>query len=65
MDALDDLYNVGGSGPSNHLVAGLATATNGDTVTFDLSCRVLVDGREYQGGGLVLADAESSNAFTR
>ncbi|WP_425814281.1 CshA/CshB family fibrillar adhesin-related protein [Luteimicrobium sp. DT211] len=60
-DAFDDLYNVGGADDANTLVAGIANAENAATVSFDFSCGVTFDGAPLQVGGLVFADAESSN----
>ncbi|MCL9665690.1 CshA/CshB family fibrillar adhesin-related protein, partial [Curtobacterium albidum] len=59
-DALDDLYNVGGTGRSNTLVNALANEVDGSTVTFDFSCSATVNGEALPLGGLVIADAEQS-----
>lgn len=58
-DGLDDMYNIGGTGAANQLVAGLATA-NGQTVGFDFSCSAALDGVPVPLAGLVMADAEAS-----
>ncbi|WP_062387494.1 CshA/CshB family fibrillar adhesin-related protein [Demequina iriomotensis] len=63
-DGLDDLYNIGGTGTSNGLVAGVGNVTSGSTVTFDFECdAALVDGAASSPlplAGLVMASAESS-----
>ncbi|WP_130509838.1 CshA/CshB family fibrillar adhesin-related protein [Krasilnikovia cinnamomea] len=60
-DALDDLYNIGGTGTSNELISGLANATAAATVSFDFSCAVTYDGQVVPLRGLVMADAEQTN----
>lgn len=59
-DGFDDLYNIGGTGGSNQLVAGLANATPDSKVTFDLTCGATLAGEAISLPGLVMADAESS-----
>lgn len=60
-DALDDLYNVGGTGTANQLVAGLANTVQGTTVSFRFACSVTLAGEPVPLAGLVVADAEASN----
>ncbi|HZU94737.1 MAG TPA: CshA/CshB family fibrillar adhesin-related protein, partial [Microbacterium sp.] len=60
-DAIDNLYNIGGQGTANQMVYGLANRTNGATVGFHFACETTLDGRPVPLGGLVVADAESSN----
>ncbi|MEL7978094.1 CshA/CshB family fibrillar adhesin-related protein [Isoptericola sp. F-RaC21] len=60
-DGLDDLYNVGGPDNANTLVNGIANTNNAATVAFDFDCDVTLDGEPVPVGGLVFADAESSN----
>lgn len=59
-DALDDLYNRGGTGGANQLQVGLQTATDNQTATFNLACSASYAGQPLQLGGLVFADAEQS-----
>ncbi|WP_114856413.1 CshA/CshB family fibrillar adhesin-related protein, partial [Brachybacterium sp. YJGR34] len=61
-DGLDNLYNIGGADGANELISGIYTADNGATVSFDFTCSVTLDGEPIDVGGLVFADAESSNA---
>lgn len=61
-DGLDDLYNVGGTGGANQMVAGLANTEAGALVSFRFSCSVTLDGVPVPLQGLVFADAESSGA---
>lgn len=59
-DGLDDLYNIGGTGASNQLIAGLTNRNDGALVSFDIACTVTLDGRAVPLPGLVVADAEAS-----
>ncbi|MHA3723709.1 CshA/CshB family fibrillar adhesin-related protein [Leucobacter sp. HY1910] len=59
-DGLDDLYNIGGTGNQNQLVAGLANVVQGATVGFDIQCAATFDGIPVPLQGLVIADAEAS-----
>lgn len=59
-DALDDLYNKGGTGSSNELVYGLANSVDGRQVDFHVSCSASLGGSPVPLGGLVVADAEAS-----
>lgn len=61
-DGLDDLYNIGGVNNNNQLIAGLGNPVDGDTVNFTISCVARLDGVQVPLSGLVLADAEASNA---
>lgn len=60
-DGLDDLYNVGGTGAANRIIAGLSNSTDGDTVSFTFSCGLTLDGVAVPLQGLVVADAEQSD----
>ncbi|MGK9221337.1 CshA/CshB family fibrillar adhesin-related protein [Microbacterium sp. SA156] len=60
-DSLDDLYNIGGAGSANQMVYGLVNRDNGATVSFHFSCETRLNGALVPLGGLVVADAESSN----
>lgn len=60
-DNLDDLYNIGGTGKANRLVAGLANVHLDSTVSFTFACKATLNGAAIPIGGLVVADAESSN----
>lgn len=59
-DALDDLYNIGGTGGSNQLISGIMT--NGATYNFRVNCTSTVGGQPFRVPGLVMADAESMNS---
>ncbi len=59
-DGLDDLYNIGGTGTSNTLDAGLYTQNN-DTVSFNFNCSATLNGANFPLAGMVMADAESTN----
>ncbi|WP_145985431.1 CshA/CshB family fibrillar adhesin-related protein [Marilutibacter maris] len=67
-DILDDLYHIGGAGPANQLVVGLANRTDGATVFGNIACSATfgptnsVADPAYPLNGLVFADAEQSNA---
>lgn len=58
-DSLDDLYNIGGTGTSNQLIAGIARASG--TSTFSITCTSTLGGAPYRLRGVVMADAESIN----
>ncbi|MAN26414.1 MULTISPECIES: CshA/CshB family fibrillar adhesin-related protein [Mesonia] len=58
-DSMDELYNIGGTGNNNQLVAGIINADGGDTATFTVSCQAFLDGNPIRIKGLVIADAES------
>ncbi len=60
-DALDELYNIGGTGAANQLVSGLANTDQGTTVSFRFACSVTLAGAPVPLAGLVVADAEASN----
>lgn len=60
-DGLDDMYNIGGVGANNRLVAGLANyVISGAQVDFTFSCAATLDGVPVPLAGLVMADAEAS-----
>lgn len=58
-DSLDDLYNIGGTGTSNKLVAGIRNRNDGATSTLTISCKATLGGAPVRIAGLVLADAEA------
>lgn len=58
-DALDDLYNIGGTGSANQLVSGVYTRTG--TATYRVTCNATLGGVPYRIPGVVMADAESLN----
>ena len=58
-DSLDDLYNIGGTGSANQLIAGIARASG--TSTFSITCTSTLGGAPYRLRGVVMADAESIN----
>lgn len=60
-DALDDLYNINGTGGTNRLVNALANTHLGAKASFSVSCTAALDGAPISIEGLVVADAESSN----
>ena len=59
-DALDDMYNIGGTGGANQLVNALSNRTFGATVAFDYTCAATLDGAPVPLAGLVFADAEQN-----
>ncbi|GAB3598316.1 CshA/CshB family fibrillar adhesin-related protein [Microbacterium tumbae] len=61
-DALDNLYNVGGTGLANQMVAGVTNALDGQFASFRFACGVTLNGVPVPLQGLVVADAEASNA---
>nr|WP_312705241.1 CshA/CshB family fibrillar adhesin-related protein [Stenotrophomonas lactitubi] len=58
-DSLDDLYNVGGAGGANQLIAGISRSTG--TSSFEINCVSTLGGAPYRLRGVVMADAESIN----
>ncbi len=58
-DSLDDLYNIGGTGTANQLIAGIARASG--TSSFSITCTSTLGGAPYRLRGVVMADAESIN----
>lgn len=67
-DGLDDLYNRGGSGTSNQMTSAIHTKGRRITVSLKVSCSAVISGPGFPAagqrvpvGGLVIADAESSN----
>lgn len=58
-DALDDLYNIGGTGTANQLISGIMTRAS--TRSFRVSCTSTIGGQPFRVPGLVMADAESMN----
>lgn len=61
-DALDDMYNIGGTGGSNQLIAGIMGRSG--THGFTVDCQATLGGQPYRIPGLVVADAESMNTGT-
>jgi hypothetical protein len=61
-DPLDNLYNIGASGNTNELIAGINTATGTETKNFVVECNATLGGAPYRIPGLVMADAESLEA---
>lgn len=59
-DGLDDLYNIGGTGGANQLIAGISNAVTGSRLQFDVACTATFDGLPYKLAGIVVADAEQS-----
>jgi hypothetical protein len=57
-DAMDELYNVGGSGDANTLVN--AVKVSGNFATFDFACSATLGGQPFPLEGLVFGDAEQS-----
>lgn len=75
-DALDELYNVGGTGywttgqvgtfprdyaNNNQMVIGLRNTMDHARLSFDFSCTATLNGEEVPLQGLVFADAEASS----
>ncbi|PTT58150.1 hypothetical protein DBR33_01040, partial [Stenotrophomonas sp. HMWF022] len=58
-DSLDDLYNVGGTGGANQLIAGISRSSG--TSSFEINCVSTLGGAPYRLRGVVMADAESIN----
>ncbi|TYT26006.1 DUF11 domain-containing protein [Luteimonas viscosa] len=61
-DALDDMYNIGGTGAANQLITGIMGRTG--THGFTVECQATLGGLPYRIPGLVMADAESMNTTT-
>lgn len=61
-DALDDMYNIGGTGGANQLIAGIMGRSG--THGFTVNCQATLGGAAYRIPGLVVADAESMNSNT-
>lgn len=60
-DGLVHLYNIGGV-DDNQLVNGLSNDEDTDEVGFSVDCQTTLDDTEVEMAGLVIADAEASNA---
>lgn len=58
-DYLDDLYNIGGVGNRNALVAGIRHLNNNRTVSITIVCKATIGDVPIRLAGLVVADAES------
>lgn len=58
-DSMDNMYNIGGAGNNNQMVAGIINANSGTTVNFNVNCQAFLDGNPVRIKGLVIADAES------
>lgn len=57
-DRLDDLYNIGGLGNNNQLIAGIRNKTSGVS-TIGIRCKATINGNPVRLAGMVLADGES------
>jgi hypothetical protein len=57
-DAMDELYNVGGSGDANTLVNAVKVS---GYATFDFACSATLGGEPFPLEGLVFGDAEQSS----
>ena len=57
-DALDDLYNIGGTGVANQLISGIYNSTAGTEFRFPITCTATLSGSPYDLPGVVVADAE-------
>ncbi|NGM63567.1 hypothetical protein G5B30_16785 [Sphingobacterium sp. SGG-5] len=58
-DSMDDLYNIGGTGGDNQLVAGIINRHDGDESIVTFKCKATISGKPIRISGLVVADAES------
>lgn len=58
-DSLDKLYNIGGIGKENKLVAGIINKNHGATSTLTLRAKAFINGKPIRISGLVVADGES------
>ncbi|WP_257668786.1 CshA/CshB family fibrillar adhesin-related protein [Parapedobacter tibetensis] len=58
-DSFDNLYNIGGTGANNKLVAGIRNRNDGRTSTLRLRCKATIGSVPIRIAGLVIADAES------
>lgn len=58
-DALDDMYNIGGTSGFNQLISGIMGRQG--THSFTVECEATLGGQPYRIPGLVVADAESMN----
>src|SRR5690606_36722827 len=56
----DDLYNIGGTGTSNQLAAGISNTVDARGLTFSITCRAMLGGQPFELPGMVFADAEQS-----
>lgn len=56
-DALDDMYNIGGTGAGNQLISGIMGRSG--VRNFTVNCQATLGGQPYRIPGLVVADAES------
>lgn len=59
-DYFDDLYNIGGTGTSSQLVAGISNTVDARGLTFSITCRATLGGQPFELPGMVFADAEQS-----
>jgi uncharacterized repeat protein (TIGR01451 family) len=60
-DGLDDLYNIGGTGPANQLINGISNSTVNRNYRFGITCSATLGGVAYDLPGLVVADAEQTS----
>lgn len=58
-DRLDDLYNRGGTGDNNQLIAGIRNKNNGTVSKITLRCKATLAGEPVRLAGMVIADGES------
>lgn len=62
-DSMDVLYNIGGSGKENRLVAGIINRmTSGGNSTLTFRAKATINGEPIRISGLAIADAEALNA---
>lgn len=58
-DSFDNMYNIGGIGNNNQLIAGIRNSQNGQEISLEISCKATINGQPIRITGMVLADAES------
>lgn len=63
-DSMDKLYNIGGIGTNNQLIAGIVTKNDGGRANVFVTAKAWLDGAPHKLEGLVIADAESLNENT-
>lgn len=60
-DSMDILYNIGGSGKNNQMVAGVINRNNNNTSTLTFRAKANISGEPIRISGLAIADAEALN----
>lgn len=60
-DSMDILYNIGGSGRNNQLVAGVVNRDQSSTSTLTFRAKANISGEPIRISGLAIADAEALN----